>query len=226
MKNLLLLLILANVLYLMWGMFTDEDPVPGIAVVEEADLGPALELTVGQGSDSITSVGAVLGSGDPSDLEAVVGRSCVTIGPLKVSGDADSAVLEYSNEGMRTALRKARGQIFVGHSVQIQDVANRQDGRDIIRKLGEQGLGDAFIVGNDEDGYAIALGIFGNAENAEKVELQAGAAGFEVVISPMTRDGDIFFVDIGLPPGKGAGAIVETYGEDQVALRDAATCPQ
>ena len=226
MKNLLLLLILANVFYLMWGMFSTEDAEPGIAVVEEADLGPALEVTTGQVGESVASVGAVLGSGEPSALEAVVGRSCVTIGPFKVSGEADSAVLEYGNEGMNTALRKARGQIFVGHSVQIENVATRADGRDIVGKLTEQGLGDAFVVGNDEDGYAIALGIFGNAENAEKVELQAGAAGFEVVISPMTRDGDIFFVDIGLPPGKGAGAIVEKFGEERVALRELATCPQ
>ncbi len=226
MKNLLLMLLLANVLYFMWGMFAADDPEPGVAVVEEGDLGPPLQVTAGQDSASIASVGAVLGSGEPSDLEAVVGRSCVTIGPFKVSGDADSAVLEYGNEGMRTALRKVRGQIFVGHSVQIENVASRSDGRNIIGKLGEQGLGDAFIVGNDEDGYAIALGIFGNAENAEKVELQARAAGFDVVISPMTRDGDIFFVDIGLPPGKGAGGIVEKYGEDLVALREAATCPQ
>ena len=225
MKNLLLMLILANVLYFMWGMFTTEDPAPGIAVVEEADLRPALEVTAGRDGESITSVGAVLGSGEPSDLEAVVGRSCVTIGPLKHSDDADSAVLEYANEGMKAALRKMRGQIFVGHSVQIQNVATRNDGRNIIGKLSEQGLGDAFIVGNDEDGYAIALGIFGNAENAEKVELQAKSAGFEVVISPMSRDGDIFYVDLGLPPGKGAGAIVEKYGEEIVALREAATCP-
>jgi hypothetical protein len=32
-------------------------------------------------------------------------------------------------------------------------------------------------------------------------------------------------VDIGLLPGNGAGAIVEKYGEDRVALRDEATCP-
>jgi len=226
MKNLLLLLILANVLYLMWGMFTPEEDEPGIAVVAETDLGPPLKVTADQDSESIASVGAVLGSGKPSDLEAVVGRSCVTIGPLKKSGDADSAMLEYGNEGMKTAMRKARGQIFVGHSVQVENVASREDGRDIVRKLGEQGLGDAFIVGNDEDGYSIALGIFGNAENAEKVELQAGAAGFEAVISSMTQDRAVFFVDIGLPPGKGAGAIVEKFGEERVALRDAATCPQ
>lgn len=226
MKNLLLMLILANVLYVMWGMLTTEKPESGVAVVKEADLGPPLQVTTGQDSGSIASVGAVLGAGEPSDLEAVVGRSCVTIGPFKVIGDADSVALEHGNEGMKTTLRKARGKIFVGHSVQIENVANRADGYNIVKKLGEEGLGDAFIVGNDEDGYAIALGIFGNAENAEKVELQAGAAGFEVVISPMTTDDDIYFVDIGLPPGKGAGALVEKFGEERVALRGAATCPQ
>ena len=226
MKNLLLLLILANVLYLMWGMFTPEDPQPGIAVVEETDLGPPLEVTVGQDSDTVASVGAVLGSGEPSDLEAVVGRSCVTIGPFKVSSDADSAVLEYRNEGMRTALRTEQGQIFVGHDVKIRNIATRQEGREIVTQLGDQGLGDAFIVGNDEDGYAIALGIFGNASNAERIELQARSAGFNATIEPMTRDDQVYFVDIGLPPGKGAGAIVERFGEDQVALREAATCPR
>ena len=150
MKNLLLLLILANVLYFMWGMFTTEEQEPGVAVVEETDLGPPLQVTAGKDNESIASVGAVLGSGEPSDLEAVVGRSCVTIGPFKVIGDADSAALQYSDEGMKTALRKARGQIFVGHSVQIEDVASRQDGREIVSNLGEQGLGDAFVVGNDE----------------------------------------------------------------------------
>jgi len=225
MKNLLLLLILANILYLMWGMFTTEDSQSGVAVVEESDLGPPVEVTTGQDSESITSVGAVLGSGDPSDLEAVVGRSCVTIGPFTVGGDADSAALEYSNEGMKTAKRTGKAQKFIGHSVQVADVESRAAGREMVKKLGEQGLDDAFIVGNDEIGHAIALGIFGDAGNAEKVELQARAAGFEVEITPMMRDKDVFFVDIGLPPGKGAGSIAERFGEELVALRDAATCP-
>jgi len=226
MKNLLLLLILANILYLMWGVFRPEDPNQGIEIVEESDLGPPLDVTTGQDSDAIASVGAVLGSGEPSDLEAVVGRTCVTIGPFKIVGDADSAILEYSNEGMKAALRSGQGQIFVGHSVQVLNVPTREAGRAMLGKLAEAGLGDAFIVGNEEDGLSISLGIFGNAGNAEKRELQAESAGFEVDISPMTRKGPIFFVDIGLPPGKGAGAIIEKYGEERVALRDAATCPQ
>ena len=224
MKNLLLLLILANILYFMWGMFATEDPRPGVAVVAESDLGPPLDVKAGAIDDTVTG-GAVLGSDQLSDLEAVVGRSCVTIGPFKAPGDADTAVLEYTGEGMKAVRRQGVAQVFIGHSVQVEDVASRAAGREMIGKLAEQGLSDAFIVGNDEIGYAIALGIFGQIENAEKVELQARAAGYEVEIEPMMRDADVFFVDIGLPPGRGAGSIIEHYGEELVALRDEATCP-
>ena len=62
-------------------------------------------------------------------------------------------------------------------------------------------------------------------DSAEKIELQAKSLGFNADISPRLREGTVFFVDIGLPPGKGAGEMIERYGEDTVLLRDAATCP-
>ncbi len=226
MRNLLLLLILANILYFLWDMFAGNGPEPGVAIVDEADLGPPLDATANRDAESAASVGAVLGSGEPSDLAALVGRSCATIGPFRTSDDAERAATEYAGEGMRTAMRSGEGQIFIGHSVQVQDVPDRESGRTMLSRLHEGGLGDAFIVGNDEDGYAISLGIFGNQTNAEKVELQAASLGFDVVISPMTRDAAVFFVDVGLPPGKGAGAIVDKYGEERVLLREKATCPQ
>ena len=96
MKNILLMLLLANILYLMWGVLNNEESQPGVVFVEESDLGPPLDVTTGRDSDTVASVGAVLGSGEPSALQAVVGRSCVTIGPFKEDTDADSAVLDES----------------------------------------------------------------------------------------------------------------------------------
>jgi hypothetical protein len=226
MKNILLILLLANILYLMWGLFTEEESQPGVAFVEESDLGPPLDVTAGRDSDAVASVGAVLGSGEPSALEAVVGRSCVTIGPFRETEDADSAVLEYSNEGMKTLLRPTRGQIFVGHWVQIRNVEDDAAAEEILDQLSAGGLTDAYLVRTDDEGLKISLGLFGNVERAEKIELQARSLDLPAEISPRTREGDVFFVDIGLPPGKGAGAIIEKYGQERVLLRDAATCPQ
>ena len=226
MKNLLLLLLLANILYFVWGMFDKDPDEPGIAIVEESELGPPLAVSPNRDAVAAVSVGAVLGSGEPSDLAAVVGRSCVTIGPFKANADADAALIQYAGEGMRTSLRSAHGQIFIGHWVQIRNIADRATGNNMLEKLKEGGLADAYLVATDDNGLNISLGLFGNLERAEKVELQAKSLNLPADIVPRTREGTIFFIDIALPPGKGAGAMIEKYGEEKVLLRDAATCPQ
>jgi hypothetical protein len=224
MKNLLLLLLLANILYFLWGMLGKETEEPGVAVVDESQLGPPLSVTANRDA-AAASVGAMLGSGEPSALEAVVGRSCVTIGPFRTSTDADTAQTQYAAEGMRTDLRSERGQIFVGHWVLIRNVGDRAAGNQMLGKLRDGGLTDAYLVAADDGTLSISLGLFGDAEHAEKVELQAKSIGLPAEITPRTREDNIFYVDIGLPPGKGAGAIVEQYGEDKVLLREKATCP-
>ena len=226
MKNLLLLLLLANILYFVWGMFAEDPIQPGVATVSESDLGPPLAVSQHTAAQAATSVGAVLGSGEPSELAAVVGRSCISIGPFKTSIDADTALTQYAGEGMRASMRSDQGLIFVGHWVQIRDIADRAAGDVLLEKLSAGGLNDAYLVESDEEGLKISLGLFGELERAEKIELQAKSLDLPAEIVPRTRDGTVFFVDIGLPPGKGAGAIVEKYGEEKVLLREAATCPQ
>ena len=84
MKNLLLLLLLANILYFLWGLYHQDEPQAGVEIIREAELGPPMDVTASRDRDDVASVGAVLGFGTSSDIKAVVGRSCVTIGPFKV----------------------------------------------------------------------------------------------------------------------------------------------
>ncbi len=226
MKNILLILLLANILYFVWGMFPDDGSEPGIEVVDEGDLGPPLSVAQTHRAEVIESVGAILGSGQPSDLVAVVGRSCVTIGPFSEVDDADSAETRYAGEGMRVSQRSATGKIFIGHWVQIRNIPSKEESNRMLSALKDGGLTDAYPVDTDDEGLKISLGLFGNLESAEKIEIQAESLGFNADIAPRLKDGTVFFVDIGLPPGKGAGEIVERYGEEAVHLRDAATCPQ
>jgi hypothetical protein len=226
MKNLLLLLLLANILYFVWGMFSEEKREPGIAIVEESELGPPLEVAMDRGAEAAASVGAVLGSGEPSDLAAVVGRSCVTIGPFRHASDAEVANTQYAGEGMRTSLRSTQGEIFIGHWVLIANIADNGTRNDMLDKLHAGGLSDAYPMESDDTGLGISLGLFGELEGAEKVELQAKSLDLPAQIVARTSESQIFFIDVALPPGKGAGAIVDKYGEDKVLLRDAAICPQ
>ena len=225
MRNLLLLLVLANVLYYMWGRFVEEPDQLGVVVVSESELGPPLNVSSMVVAEAATSVGAVLGSGKPSDLAALVGRSCVTIGPFKTNTEADGALADYESEGMRASVRTTQGQVFVGHWVQIRNIPDRDAGNAILQKLKAGGLGDAYLVPTEDEGLKISLGLFGEMSRAERIELQAKSLDLQADITPRMRDQTVFFVDIGLPPGKGAGAMTEKYGEEKVMLRDKATCP-
>lgn len=226
MRNILLALLLANILYFMWGKFVNEPEESGIVIVEESDLGPPLSVSELHVAEAAASVGAVLGSGSPSDLSAVVGRSCVSIGPFKTNADANGAVADYEGDGLRASVRTTQGQIFVGHWVQIRDIPDRESGDAMLAKLRAGGLGDAYIVSTDDEGLKISLGLFGEMSRAEKIELQAKSLDLPADITPRTREDTVFFVDIGLPPGRGAGAMIEKYGEDKVLLRNQATCPR
>jgi len=221
-----MLLVVANILYWMWGRYVEDPPETGIVVVHDDDLGPPLKLRRSTVAEAAASVGAVLGTNQPSELEAVVGRSCVTIGPLKTSADAEAAIAEYEAAGMRTDMRMTEGQVFIGHWVQIRNIPDRETGNQMIEKLRDGGLGDAYLVPTEDEGLKISLGLFGERPRAERVELQAKSLDLPADITPRMRDAMVYFVDIGLPPGKGAGDIIGKYGEDLVALRDKATCPR
>lgn len=225
MRNLLLLLLLANILYFLWGRFGVDREEPGIVILDEAEFGPALAVSANREAAEV-SVGAVLGSGEPSDLAAVVGRSCVTLGPFRVDTDADAALTRHAAEGMRARLRSVQGEIFVGHWVILRNVPDRRTVKEMLEKLHGGGLVDAYLVTNDDGSMDISLGLFGSLERAERVELQAESLELPAEIVPRTREGTVYFVDVGLPPGRGAGAMIEKYGEDMVLLRDAARCPQ
>jgi hypothetical protein len=226
MRNLLLLLLLANILFFLWQIFVEEPPETGVAIVSEKDLGPSLEISKTAVAEAATSIGAVLGSGRQSDLAAVVGRSCVTIGPFKSNADADGALADYREEGMRANVRTTQGQVFVGYWVQIRNIPDEASGNAMLEKLKSGGLGDAYLVKTDDEGIKISLGLFGDMSRAERVELQAKSLDLPADVSQRTRADTVFFVDIALPPVKGAGAMIEKYGEERVFLREAATCPR
>jgi hypothetical protein len=206
-------------------MYQEEPPMPGSAIVDETSFGPPIEVAAAPDAETVASVGAILGAGQPSDLEAVVGRSCVTIGPLREQTDADAALLEYSGEGMKASTRSMEAEVFVGHWVQIRNVESDSVASDMLDTLSDGGLSEAYLVRTDDEGLKISLGVFDDADGAEKVELRARSMGFIADISPRMAERTVYFVDIALPPGRGAGAIAEKYGEDRVALRAEATCP-
>lgn len=258
MRNLIFILVLANVLYFLWGYFQgDKELPPGVAILDEADLGPPLERPellsddapdepAGESSESVAA--AEESDGNDSEVDAApaeaanetetgeeagekelavaLGRSCVTLGPFRTSDLADDAQSEYTSRGMQTARRMEQGQIFVGHWVQIKDLPDRDAGNMAVEALREGGISEAYLVTTDDEGLKVSLGVFGNRDGAERVESLAQSLGFAAEITARRAEGMYYFVDVALPPGQGAGAMIERYGEELVRMREVSSCPQ
>ncbi len=258
MRNLIFILVLANVLYFLWGYFQGEKELPpGVAILDETDLGPPLErpepvveeavAEPAVETDEPASVAEETADDEAMDdatpeetaaatepapeegekeLTVALGRSCVTLGPFRTSDLADDAQSEYSSRGMQTDRRMEQGQIFVGHWVQIRDLPDRTAGNQAVATLRDGGIPEAYLVTTDDEGLKISLGVFGNRDGAERVEALAQSLGFEAEITARTADGMYYFVDVALPPGQGAGAMIDRYGEELVRMREVSSCPQ
>ncbi|NNE59316.1 MAG: SPOR domain-containing protein [Woeseia sp.] len=225
MRNLLLLLLLANALYFMWSQYSASPEETGIAIVHEEDLGPPLQLAEAILPENAGEDGGETFSGRPSALEAQVGRSCVSLGPFLENEEAEEALADYQQAGLRGALRATEGEVFVGHWVQIREIEDRATANSMLAELKNDGLNEAYVVQTEDEGIKISLGLFSDLTRAERVELQAEALDLPADITPRMRDQNVVYVDLGLPPGRGAGSMIERFGEDRVLLRDAATCP-
>ncbi len=224
MRNLLLILLLANILYFLWGWLSHEDPERGVAILDASELGPPLSMAQ-KPAHGAESVGAVLGEGETSELVAVVGRSCVSVGPFRDKDAAEEAHSRYAAEGMTARVRSAHGDVFVGHWVQVRNVPDAAASQAMIRTLHDGGLADAYPIETEDEGRKISLGVFGNLERAQDVEAEADALGLDAEITPRTAEGTVYWTDLALLPGRGAGEIVELYGEERVRLRNRAKCP-
>lgn len=225
MRNLLLLLLLANILFFIWGKTTEGSPDTGDAVIDVSELGPPLPLANGRARAAPTPAPETDTADTSSTMAAVIGRACVSIGPFTNTAEAERVLQDYVREGMRGAVRSTQGELFVGHWVQITNIPNRAVGDAMLKRLVAGGLSDAYLLPSDEDGLRISLGLFGDMARAERVELQAESLNLPAEITPRMRDATVFYVDLALPPGRGASAMVERYGEEKVLLRQEASCP-
>ncbi len=74
MKNLLMLLLVANILYFMWDRFGDQAEEVGIAILDERRLGPKLAIAKTGMPNVSTAVSAVFEAEGATDLAAAVGQ--------------------------------------------------------------------------------------------------------------------------------------------------------
>ena len=125
MKNLLMLLVLVNVFYYLWGRYIADPIETGVVIVDISQL--ASDLKLSQPVDEGGSLSrTVVSNESSSNSKSNIGRSCASLGPFKTSSEANMLVTEYVSRGTQVRVREVNLPIFIGHWVQIRDIVDEQ----------------------------------------------------------------------------------------------------
>jgi hypothetical protein len=176
-RNLFLLLLLANLLLLAWQRWVMPPPAED-AYAPTGARSPQL---------------ALLAPTSPPDEAQADGPGCVRIGPFEDPAVSREAADRLAGEDLDVFRYSESGEIWVGHWVQVIDLNGREEAEAALDRLAEVGRSDAYIV-RGEDGYRISLGVFRSLEGADSVANEAVRAGLTTLTTDRFRTGTEYWL--------------------------------
>ncbi|CAN5170512.1 hypothetical protein BH24PSE2_BH24PSE2_14810 [soil metagenome] len=217
MRNLFLLLVLANFGLLAWQRWiapSAERPV------EEATL-PRLELAGAVEDDDLPAVEEMPVVASSADGTA----RCISIGPFRNESETAQVLRSLRAAGHTPEQRLAGGEVRLGHRVYLPAFESRSAARRVLDALKAHGVGDFYIVPDGKERNAISLGVFASRELADERAAEISAAGYSPVIRDHYRSGAVYWIDTEI--GRGDSLRLEDF--EPIARRimrlETAPCP-
>jgi hypothetical protein len=253
MRNLVLLLLLANVVFFAWNHWVAEPPSDGATYFRQSELGPTLELEpeteaepgAGTGGETLVPgeafeppTGAAAPDADgPADDPAVPtpeprealrppAAACLSVGPFGAAETGEDVLTRVRSLGSEAQLRSAAEEVFLGHWVQIRNIPTRQEANRQVAVLQEAGFEDAYPMPEDDGERTISLGLFSDEERAERLRAQAAELGLNPEVVPQTREATTWWVDVRLDPDQDADDFAGALGVDNIVTGSEADCPR
>lgn len=219
MRNLFLALLLANLLFLGWRFWVVPPEVPATRLLA-AGTEPTLEALVRAGG---RTAGGSATSLQP-DRGKTAGGNCMRIGPIAEGPVAERLRARLVRDGFRVTLASEDGQIWVGHWVQLDSVATREQADRIVARLAAGGLPDAYIL-QTEAPFAISLGVFRDRARADNVAAAASRLGFRPTTTDRFRIGTQYWLTAVLAPGRSLPLNVLGQESGQILRAEPVNCP-
>jgi hypothetical protein len=190
LRNILLGLLLANFLVFAWQRWVIPRPVnqpDEIVGLTE----PRLQLLEKPGAASTPPDS---GSADADVAE----QRCIQIGPFPDEDAAAPVRKQLARRDIETQLARRVGELWVGHWVQLEEMADQAEAASVLEKLQRAGLDDAYIFQSTPT-YKISLGVFRSLEGAEAVAARARQLDLPIVMVDRTRPGSEVWLTAEMP---------------------------
>jgi len=194
MRNLFLLLVLANLGFAAWYLWIVE-PVTDVGATQVSDV-PSISLV----SELEESASEPTLAAEP----VVPVARCVGVGPFSEFGRFVQALARLRSAGYTPTQRSEDGDVWLGHWVYLGDITTQGQAAGVIRTLAEHGIVDTAFDPAGAWGDVLSLGVFRELSRAEAVSdrVQALGLGFEPAITDRTRPGTLYWADLTLETGE------------------------
>lgn len=190
-RNLFLILLAANLVFLGLQMVTAEDKsvrpltsedaeVPSLALVDESSAGREVPAPV-------TTAIEVNASAAP--------RRCLSLGPFSDERELAEARARLQAQELEGEVRHAAGRIWVGYWIFLPATETREEAIGRVEALRERGVRDIYIEPAGERENAVSLGVFSERNRAQRRYREIRELGFQPQIARRTREGTVFWLD-------------------------------
>jgi hypothetical protein len=208
-RNLFLVLLLANVLLFAWQRWAAPPAPPDLS--ESASVEPSLALVdPPAGRDADTDAGSAV--------------SCVRIGPFDSPAMARRVARLLADNRIASQFVSKEGQTWLGHWVQVRGFTSADAAESARQQLLAGGLPDAYLT--REDGSpAISLGVFRDRERAARVADSARTLGFNAVTTDRYRPAEEQWLLLSPTAGQRAVIARLTVPDARILRTEDAPCP-
>jgi cell division septation protein DedD len=209
MRALALLLIVVNLAYLGWATLIDvrsstprgataeidPDVQRIILAAERSAATSAAAARSQQTKNEKNGRGETVSAGSSADTKS----RCVSIGPFQDLTSAAQASATLQSSGQESKQRLEQGELWVGYWVHIPGYSKREDAEHAVARLNQNGITDVYISLSTADAASsnvVSLGVFKDAERAQKLLAEAKNLGFAAQVTDRTRSGSVYWVDV------------------------------
>lgn len=219
MRNLFLVLVLANLAFAAWHAWFSEPPrtvhardtdLPGITLVSElpedlvnlptADAGPQGGGAAEDGASAAAAAPqSAAGAADNPAVTAAAAH-CSSVGPFRELAQAATAAANLRAAGYQPMQRVAEGDIWIGYWVYIDAIPTEQQANEILAKLRGTGVTDSYVIPNSDSGNLVSLGVFSEISGVSRRREEVRALGYEPKVVDRTRRATVYWVDVMLSP--------------------------
>lgn len=229
MRNLFLILLLANIGYFAWNQSlvspdspgataADTDPTPTLQLVSEVQAGQAAGASSDQTRLAMTEE-------DTAAADAETPVRCVSMGPFVELTQAAEAITVLTAGGFSPNQRLAEGEIWSGYRVQIPPLPSREAANEVLATLQEQNVSEQpYVVPGGDSRNAISLGIYSEYQRAQRRADEVRPFGFEPEIAIWHRMGQVYWIDFQLGDDQAIDPVDFKSMPEQIMRLDQRSC--